>query len=95
MNYGFFDAANENHQATLLSDSRAAAAAGSRQPNPSAAQLDGMEVSTCAMVAWCASYWQHIPSIQWRIATGCIVICLEISNGVVWSPADGGGTRRS
>lgn len=46
LNYGFFDAANENHQATLLFDS--AAAAGSRRPHPSAAQLDGMEVSTAA-----------------------------------------------
>ena len=44
MNYGFFDAANENHQATLLFDTTAAAARGSRNLHPTAAQLDGMEV---------------------------------------------------
>ena len=44
MNYGFFDAANENHQATLLFDSTAATARGRRNLRPSAAQLDGMEV---------------------------------------------------
>ena len=46
MNYGFFDAANENHQATLLFDSAASAATGSRSLHPSATQLDGMEVGT-------------------------------------------------
>ena len=44
MNYGFFNAANENHQATLLFDMATAAAIGSRNLHPSAAQLHGMEV---------------------------------------------------
>jgi hypothetical protein len=49
MNYGFFDATNENHQATLLFDSAAAAAIGSRKLHSSATQLDGMEVGTLTM----------------------------------------------
>ena len=53
MNYGFFDAANENHQATLLFDSAAAVTLGSRSLHPSAIQLDGMEVSTYTTLFCC------------------------------------------
>jgi hypothetical protein len=49
MNYGFFDAANDNHQATLLFDATAAAAAGSRSAQATATQLHGMEVSALAI----------------------------------------------
>lgn len=59
MNYGFFDAANESHQATLLFDSAAAAATGSRKLHPSATQLDGMEVGTLTTCVTCAA-WQQL-----------------------------------
>lgn len=51
MNYGFFDAANDNHQATLLFDPTAAPAGSNDSENP-ATQHSGMEVSImCAFTA--------------------------------------------